>query len=48
MISISDVPGEGQSQSQKSSLINFLLIVNNVNTSNKPKNALYLMVAVYC
>ena len=48
MIAISDIAEKGQLQSRKRSLSNFLLIVNNANTSNKPKNAVDLMVALYC
>ena len=48
MIAISDAPEEGQLQCRKRSLSNFLLIVNNVNTCNEPKNATDLMVVVYC
>ena len=50
MISVLDIFEEGQLLCRKRSLSNFLLIVNNVNTSNKPKNAPDLIVAVsfYC
>ena len=49
MTATSDIPEEGQLWCRKRSLSTFLLYVNiNINTSNKPKDALNLAVAVYC
>ena len=48
IIAILNIPEEGQFSCRKLSLSNFLLIVNNANTGNKPKNVPDFMVAVYC
>ena len=48
MIAISHILEDGQLWGRKRSLNNFLLLVNNVNSSNKPKIAPDRMDAVYC
>ena len=48
MIAISNIPEKGQLQLQKNVRLVISFCVNNAKTCEKTKNALDLMVAVYC